>query len=181
MRRLTCVGCTQLHCSSHCCLPPWPLSNTPLAAAALGSTLLDFNRRSLYTVLLYLNECEEVCGWLVGREGGAGASARRCVRPAGWLGGRGRLLTRAHRALHFECRASSCLPARGDARGCLALAPPHSPVLRSAPCLEPRAARRSCSCLLTGRRWSGPVTVCASRGRHRSVDGEPSRSLLGAF
>ena len=90
MRRLTCVGCTQLHCSSHCCLPPWPLSNTPLAAAALGSTLLDFNRRSLYTVLLYLNECEEVCGWLVGREGGAGASARRCVRElVGWEGGAG--------------------------------------------------------------------------------------------
>ena len=99
MRRLTCVGCTPLHCSSHCCLPPWPLSNTPLAAAALGSTLLDFNRRSLYTLLLYLNECEEV--W-------AGA---------GWWGGRGRLLAHVHRALHFECRASSCLPGRGDARG----------------------------------------------------------------
>mmetsp|Transcript_24318 Transcript_24318/g.78050 ORF Transcript_24318/g.78050 Transcript_24318/m.78050 type:complete len:203 (+) Transcript_24318:671-1279(+) len=34
-------------------------------------------------------------------------------------------LTHAHRAVHFECRAGSCLLERGVARaGCLALAPP---------------------------------------------------------
>ena len=67
------------------------------------------------------------------REGGSGGSeCEEVCAGAGWLGGRGRLLTFVHRALHFECRASSCLPARGDARGCLALAPPHLP------CVEKR-------------------------------------------
>ena len=59
-----------------------------------------------------------VCGQLVGWEGGRGGSeCEEVCAGAGWLGGRGRLPTHVHRALLFECRASSCLPARGDARG----------------------------------------------------------------